>query len=270
MPEGPETHYIADRLAEVLIGKPLLRVAFSSAELVQYQRKLTGRKVDAVDARGKALLTRFDDGLTLYTHNQLLGYWNIGPTRPIDPNATVPRVLLVTRDKTATLHIAPKVEIWKTADIETHPFLQKLGPDVLAADAQPQNFVAQLRSPRFHSKKLSVLLLDQSFAAGMGNYLRSEVLFEAKLTPLRRPIDLDETETLRLARALIDVPRRSYRSKFKAGLPASTKDYLADTKKTFRFRVFDREGLPCPSCDGKIVQERLASRRFYWCPSCQH
>jgi endonuclease-8 len=103
----------------------------------------------------------------------------------------------------------------------------------------------------------------------MGNYLRSEVLYEARLAPSRTAVSLNAKEASALGRALLAVPRRSYRSKFKGSLPASSKDYLAQTARTFRFKVFEREGSPCPSCKRQIVMERLASRRFYWCPHCQ-
>jgi len=231
--------------------------------------RLKGRSIISVEARGKALLTGFDNALTLYTHSQLLGYWDFGETTPPDPPTGSPRVFLASATSSAALHIAPKVEIWKSREIESHPFLAKLGPDVLDPAVTADDFVAQLKHPRFARRKLAALLLQQEFAAGMGNYLRSEVLYAARLAPLRRVASLDKRETRALAKALLSVSRRSYRSKFKGPLPDSGKDYLAQTSRTFRFKVYEREGLPCPSCDGTVVLERLASRRLYWCPHCQ-
>lgn len=269
MPEGPETHYIADRLNQLLAGEPLTEVRFSLPELKKFEKPLKGRSVIEVQARGKALLTGFDNGLTLYTHSQLLGYWDFQHKTPPDTTEGSPRVYLATRSASAALHIAPKVEMWKTQKIDAHPFLAKLGPDILDPDVTADDFTARVRNAPFSRRKLAVLLLQQEFAAGMGNYLRSEVLYEAKLAPLRTGLSLDAKEAQALADALLAVARRSYRSKFKGALPASSKDYLAQTAKTFRFKVFEREGYPCPVCGGKIVMERLASRRLYWCPHCQ-
>ena len=269
MPEGPETHYIADRLTELLAGQPLTEVRFSLPELKKFEKSLKGHSVTDVEARGKALLTGFDNGLTLYTHSQLLGYWDFQHKTPPDTPEGSPRVYLATRSASAALHIAPKVEMWKTQKIDAHPFLAKLGPDILDPDVTAADFTARVRNAPFSRRKLAVLLLQQEFAAGMGNYLRSEVLYEARLAPLRTGISLGAKEAQALADALLAVARRSYRSKFKGALPASSKDYLAQTAKTFRFKVFEREGYACPSCDGKIVMERLASRRLYWCPHCQ-
>ncbi len=267
MPEGPETHYIADRIAQALIGKPLVRVGFAPKELEPYQESLRGQSVLSVNARGKALLTRFDNGMTLYTHSQLLGYWEFGDARQLPSGS--PRVSLETAIGWAALYIAPKVELWPSDDIESHPFLAKLGPDVLDPGVTAADYVARLKQAPFLKRNLATLLLQQEFAAGMGNYLRSEVLYAARLSPYRIAAALNTQEAQRLAEALLALPRRSYRSKFKGALPASSKNYLAQTAKTFRFNVFEREGYACPSCGGDVVMERLASRRLYYCPHCQ-
>ena len=73
MPEGPEIRLAADRIAKVLVGQDIIDSYFAFQWLRRPARKLTGSTVTAVDTRGKAMLTRFDNGLTLYNHNQLYG-----------------------------------------------------------------------------------------------------------------------------------------------------------------------------------------------------
>ena len=77
MPEGPEIRREADRIGEALVGHRLVEVGFGLPRLRRYASMLAGCVVDAVDCRGKALLTRFDNGLTLYSHNQLYGRWYV-------------------------------------------------------------------------------------------------------------------------------------------------------------------------------------------------
>ena len=127
----------------------------------------------------------------------------------------------------------------------------------------------RLQDPRFAGRSLVALLLDQAFLAGMGNYLRSEVLFVAGIAPERRPSELSAAERKRLAKALLDVPRASYRTRGIEPAAGMKSDYLTDTPAGFRFQVFDREGLPCPACRRKIVRHELGGRRLYWCPRCQ-
>ncbi len=75
MPEGPEIRRAADEVAKVLVNHDIVEVQFGLARLSRFAKNLTGAAVTAVDTRGKAMLTRFDNGLTLYSHNQLYGRW---------------------------------------------------------------------------------------------------------------------------------------------------------------------------------------------------
>lgn len=269
MPEGPEIHYAADRLATVLAGEVLVDVRFRDPALQAKRRVLKGKRVLAVTARGKAMLTAVEGGWTLYSHNHLLGFWKLVDDAAELTSDAEPRVLLETARGVAALYAAPSVSLWKTADLDRQPYLAKLGPDVLDPQVEVADLVAQLGERRFARRTLAVLLLDQAFAAGMGNYLRSEVLFQARLSPHRLPPDLTKAEATRLAKALLDVPRRSYRAKHRAQVPAD-KDYLEHTKAIFKLKVFEREGLACPRCGDTIVNDRLATRRLYWSPGCQH
>ena len=85
----------------------------------------------------------------------------------------------------------------------------------------------------------------------------------------KSPADLSGDELRRLADALLAVPRHSYRTRGIEPARGMRADYLADADTGFRFRVFDREGRPCPRCGTAIVREALAGRRLYACPACQ-
>lgn len=270
MPEGPEIRRAADRLAEAVVGEPLVAVHFAFPALKRYERILTGRRIEAITPRGKALLTRFDNGLTLYTHNQLYGVWKIAKAGQRPAGSRMLRVALQTQEKAILLYSASDVAIWKTAELGRHPFLARLGPDVLNAALDGDTVAARLDDPRFRGRSLAALLLDQGFLAGMGNYLRSEVLFQAGIAPLRRPRDLDDDDRARLAEALLDVPRRSYRTRGLAPTRGMKDDYLTDTPDAFRMRAFGRDDQRCERCGRRIARIAAAGRRLYWCPRCQH
>lgn len=274
MPEGPETHALADRLRQVLVRRKILDVGFLAPALRKESAALTGQRVRGVDARGKALLTRFGNGLVLYTHSHLFGFWRIEARGCEHDTATAPRVLLRTRTHSVRLFAAPSVRVVDERQVETIPYLAGLGPDVLAPGTTAATLATRTGQPPFARRPLAALLLDQGFAAGMGNYLRSEVLFAARLSPHRIAGTLDRNEAARLGRALLAVPRRSYRAQLERAEVTpdlvSGKAYLADTPSSFRFRMFERDGEACPRCGGPVRQERLAQRRLYWCPHCQH
>lgn len=269
MPEGPETHALADRLSLLLVDEALTRVRFVDPKLQRRRGALEGKRVLAVEARGKALLTAVEGGWTLYTHSHLFGFWRLADEADALPDGAPPRLLLVTVRGAAALYAAPSISLWRTDALDTQPYLARLGPDVLDPAVDARILLAQMRIPRFAKRTLAVLLLEQDFAAGMGNYLRSEVLFQARLSPYRILQDLTTGERRRLANALLDVPRRAYRAKHDDVLPPG-KDYLARTRARFGFEVFERAGAPCPRGDGTVAEIRLAGRRLYWCPGCQH
>ena len=77
MPEGPEIRRAADRIGRVLNGRTVERVEFGLGRLETWAPRLSGTRVSAVSSHGKAMLTRFDNGWVLYSHNQLYGRWYV-------------------------------------------------------------------------------------------------------------------------------------------------------------------------------------------------
>jgi len=270
VPEGPEIRRAADRLAEAVAGRALASAWFAFPALQPFGKRLAGRRVLAIEPHGKALLTRFDNGWTLYSHNQLYGVWKICTAGQRPPTARSLRVALETAEHAILLYSASDIAMWRDADLAAHPFLSRLGPDVLDPGLDAQTVQARLLAPAFARRRLDGLLLDQGFLAGMGNYLRAEVLFEAGIAPGRRPVDLSPAGRAALGAALLAVPRRSYRSRGIEPARGMREDYLTDTPGGFRFQVFDREGLPCPRCGAPIVRGMAGGRRIYACPGCQH
>lgn len=260
MPEGPEIKRVADRLNAALAGRKLTDVWFAFAQLQKSIPRLLGARVLGVESRGKALLTRFSCDLTLYSHNQLYGRWVIAPSGALPSSSRTLRVRLETELTLALLYSASDIEIWPSGSIEAHPFLQHIGPDVLSAELDAQAILARLQMKQFARRRLGVLLLDQSFMAGLGNYLRAEILWTTQLHPDDRPADLSSAKLQVLADAILEIPMLSYRTR-------GTMD--KDDGAAFHFQVFKREGEPCLRCGTSILKETHMSRPLFLCPRCQ-
>jgi endonuclease VIII len=270
MPEGPEIRRAADLLQKAVGGQIIQNAFFAFPELKKYERALVGHRIEHISCHGKAMLTQFDNGMTLYSHNQLYGVWKVAQAgKDIKTNRSL-RVGLHSAKKSILLFSASDIAMWKTSKLNEHPFLSKLGPDILDDSLTPEMVTGLLASPRFERRSLTSLLLDQVFLAGMGNYLRSEVLFEARLLPNKKPCDLSSSQRQDLAYALLNVPRRSYKTRGIKRARGMKEDYLTDTPDGFHFKVFDRAGLPCYECGELIRREELGGRRLYWCRNCQH
>ena len=75
MPEGPEIRRAADKVARRLVGGALTSIKLPYPPISEFDGVLGEASVESVTSRGKALLMRFDNGLTLYSHSQLYGRW---------------------------------------------------------------------------------------------------------------------------------------------------------------------------------------------------
>lgn len=212
MPEGPEIARMADGLRSSLEGQRVDEVRFAFPALQRFSALLGGEEVRFVRPRGKAMLIGFSNGLTVYSHNQLYGRWYLRPAGVWPHTSRQLRLAIQTASNWALLYSASEIEVLDEAGIAAHPYLAKLGPDALDSALEAQSLELRQAEPRFARRALAALLLDQSFVAGLGNYLRSEICFEARLHPVRRPIDLSAVERRRLARAILRIPRRAYRT----------------------------------------------------------
>lgn len=271
MPEGPEIRRAADEIEAVLRGKAIVGVELKLPQLRRFERRLTGTTVTAVDTRGKAMLTRFDNDLTMYSHNQLYGRWFVSRRPQLPDTGRQLRVALHTPTHSALLYSASDIQVLTARQLRQHPFLRRLGPDILDADLTAREIAARLNEPAFRNRALASLYLDQAFIAGLGNYLRSEILWAARLSPDARPRTLSTAERNRLARQTLRVSRRSYRT---SGLtvPTSLARELQQRGWSFgerRFQVFGRGGLECHACGSTIEKSTRAGRNLFMCPQCQ-
>ena len=119
---------------------------------------------------------------------------------------------------------------------------------------------------------MASLYLDQSFLAGVGNYLRSEILFDAGINPRAKPQELDRKINNKLARSTLSISQRAYET---GGITNPPKRVLALKRAglkrhQFRHAVFGRENKACYNCGEEIIKDLISTRRIYWCPLCQY
>lgn len=270
MPEGPEVRRQADRLAKALVGKPLTEVWFEPPRLKPWEAPLQAAGVAAVDTRGKAFLLRFTDGHTLYVHHQLYGRWGVARASTHTVSTRTLRLALRTDSMAALLWSATDVHVLDDAGLATHPYLRKLGPDVLDATTTADVVLARLLDKRFARRSLAALFLDQGFLAGIGNYLRTEVLWCARVDPAARPMDLATDAQQRLAAETVNICRRAYLT---GGVTNDPEGVAAGRaaglpRRAWRHYAFGRQGKPCPRCGSTLARVELAGRRLYRC-ACQ-
>ena len=271
MPEGPEIRLAADRIAAVLVGQIVVEVEFGLPDLKRFEQRLEGKKVSAVETRGKAMLTRFDCGLTLYSHNQLYGRWFTVRRSQLPKTKRSLRVALHTESHSALLYSASDIQVLNDEQLTRHAFLQRIGPDILDPQLTVEQVVRRLGAREYRNRALGSLYLDQAFLAGNGNYLRSEILWSAGLEPAQKPAALDSPALEKLARETLRISRRSYRTRGVTVAPSLAKSLKARGKpyQEYRFNVYGRDGLPCHRCNTQIERRLMSSRNIFVCPECQ-
>ena len=272
MPEGPEIRLAADEVARALVARPATRVEFAFPHLRRFSDRLQGQQVIDVATRGKAILTHFDNGLVIYSHNQLYGRWFIVKAGHYPDTGRQLRLAIHNEEYSALLYSASEIDVLQASDLQLHPFLARLGPDLLSDDPDVDTILQRLASPRFRQRQLAGLLLDQGFVAGLGNYLRAEILTRARLHPTLKPAQCSDRQLRCLSRHIIGLTRRSYRTRGIINPPrlvARLKREGLTRHEQHRFNSYGRTGLPCHFCGSTIEVANTAGRKMYYCPGCQ-
>jgi endonuclease-8 len=253
MPEGDTLVRTADGLRPFLVGR---RVTAASARAPGPQaERLVGATVIGVEATGKNLLIRFDNGLEVRTHLHMHGSWHrYRPGERWRRPAARARLVIEVPGSVAVCFDAPVVELFEQRAEALHPSLSRLGPDLLRPGFDAQEAIRRLRDPGHAGRSIAESLLDQRTLAGIGNEVRNEVLWEARVSPYAATRDVDDG-TLR---ELIERARQMLLTG-------------AATGRRPR-HVYRRAGRPCPRCGTLLRVEHQGTelpRLTFWCPVCQ-
>lgn len=269
MPEGDTLFRTAAGLRPYLVGREVVAARAGGPGPIPRLDRIVGRRVTAVDALGKNLLIRFDDGLELRTHLRMHGSWH--RYRPGERWRRPPsraRLVLEVPGTVAVCFDAPVVELFETRAEHLHPALSQLGPDLLSPAFDPVEARARLRAPERARLEIAVALLDQRALAGIGNVYKNEVCWIEGVSPFARVGDLDDAMLDRL----VATARRLLRADSDARHGPGRVTTGGDRRAPGPLYVYGRGGRPCRRCGTRIAVARQGAdlpRTTYWCPVCQ-
>lgn len=301
MPELPEVETTVRALREPLVGRVITgvrndwsrHIATPSPE--ELQARISGRRIEAVDRRGKYLVFRLDAHETLLIHLKMTGHLSVVPsgTPPDKHTHTIFELAggwglgaegirgtegtegtgQSSSSSFSSLPIAASElhfnDLRKFGRVylvhDPAEVVGGLGPEPLEPEFTPAVLAERLRG---HKKALKTLLLDQTFLAGVGNIYADEALFEARLHPLRpaNPLSAAEIEALHAAIRFVlelGITREgasidSYRK------PDGEKGDMQNAVAVFR-----RTGFPCFRCGSPIQRMVVGGRSTHFCANCQ-
>ncbi len=178
------------------------------------------------------------------------------------------RLRLLTATTAADLRGPTACEL-RTPD-EVAEIIAKLGPDPLVDDVAEgeERFTAVVRRK---PTSIGLLLMDQSVVSGIGNVYRAELLYRARQNPHTPGRDVPEEVVRGIWRDWVRLLAIGVETGQMMTMDdLSPEDYRrAMASRDDRHWVYHRAGLPCRVCGTEIVVEEVATRKLYWCPSCQ-
>lgn len=266
MPEGDTIARAATVLHAALAGLTVTAFESALAPVASAAERfgVVGRVVDGATSHGKHLVITFDGDLRLRTHMRMHGAWHL--YRPGERWQRTPHAMRLRLDTPAWVAVAFDVydaELTRADDVRRIEAVGRLGPDLLAASVDVAAVAARLRAEG--PRTMGDVLLDQRVVAGIGNVIRSEVLFLNGLSP-RVLAGAVAPET---AEALVRDAVRLLRWNAVPGRgPRRTTGRM---KRDEALWVYGRTGEPCRRCGTPIQSEMAAAtgRRAYWCGRCQ-
>lgn len=280
MPELPEVETVRRGLLPVMEGQRIDQAQVNRPDLrfalpPNMAARLTGQVVQALRRRSKYILADLSSGETLLIHLGMSGRMLISGTQLGQFHHAHPapekhdHVVLTMQSGARVTFNDPRrfgaMDLMPTASWQAHKLLADLGPEPLG-NTFNETYLAQRLANR--ATPIKSALLDQKVVSGLGNIYVCEVLHRAGIAPTRLAGDL----TAQQAAALVPLIRTVLSEAIEAG-GSSLRDYRqADGELGYfqhTFRVYDREGQPCPACATPIVRLVQSGRSSFYCPSCQ-
>ena len=276
MPELPEVETVRRGLEKRLLGQ---RIAYAETRRQtlriplphNFAARMTGRRFERLERRGKYILAYLDNRDVLIVHLGMSGRFTLGEAGAL-PEGPHDHVVFRMADGTIATYADPRrfglMTLCLESEVEDHRLLAKMGPDPLGNAFNGPSLAARLAGK---NSPIKAALLDQRIVAGLGNIYVCEALFGAGISPRRSAHTVQGAHAERLVASIRQVLDRA----LQAG-GSSLRDYVQASGELgyfqHQFSVYGREGEPCPKCDCEQAIKRIvqSGRSTFYCASRQY
>ena len=257
MPEGPEVSLMAHNLAKRFDRSELVSIMVHGGRYSRNPfpmgydkfKKNLPSKIEKISNKGKFLYIKLQDNLYLCISLSLSGHiiYNRGKYSHLE---------FKTKDNGSfyidDLRNFAKIYFYTEEELEER--LSLIGPDILH-DKIPYSYFKD-NIIRKKNTKIGCAIIDQKIISGVGNYIRSDALYEAKISPYRLVKDLKEEELRRIFKSIKKIASMSYKEQLRS-----------DDIRSYKFYVYGRK---ITDKGEQVVREKLEkNRNIYWVPSVQ-
>ncbi|CAN5678964.1 Fpg/Nei family DNA glycosylase [soil metagenome] len=260
MPEGHTLHRLAREQRRRFAGHP---ITVSSPQGRFAADLVDGRVLDDVTAYGKHLFAAFGDRI-VHVHLGLYGKFTSGTGEPPEPKGAL-RMRWVAGSEWTDLRGPTACEVLTPSEVDA--VRARLGPDPLQARPDGRPAFERIRRSR---APIAGLLMDQQVLAGIGNVYRAELLFRHRLDPYAPGRSIGDDAWTPMWSDLVTLMRAGVRSgRIVTTEPEDRSHGRGRVRREDAHYVYRRHGLPCRIDGTPIRMQLLASRKLYWCPTCQ-
>lgn len=276
MPELPEVEAVRRGLEQLVLGKTIQdikvywpRIIDTDQTLEDWVHSLQGQTLMAMNRRGKYLIFVLTKD-SLVSHLRMEGKYLYYPADALPKDKDKHSHVRFIFTDGSQLHYNDVRKFGRIHRIEGHDWTsyfqtKKLGPEPLSDDFQPEAFSKGLAQS---ARAIKPLLLDQTLVVGLGNIYVDEVLFQARIHPLKAANQLTKKEIQTLYQSIRQVLSRAV----EAG-GSTIRTYRNSLGEAGKFQqdlqVYGQAGLACPRCGSEILKIRVHQRGTHYCPHCQ-
>jgi len=270
MPELPEVETIKRQLNRKIKGKKIKNVKVNLPKLVKYplekfKKIIKGARINSISRRAKLLIVELSNDYYLIIHLKLSG--QIIFNGEINKHT---HLIYYFTDGGILLHNDVRqfgfVKVVFKDELPDFLVNQKLGPEPLSSKFNLELFKELLLKRK--NSKIKLLLMDQKFISGIGNIYSDEILFFAKVSPLRIVKTLKDKEIKKIFQGIKEILKLAVKKK-----GTSNRDYFDAYGKKGNYlpfiKVYQRKGKPCFLCKSTIIRVKMGSRSVHFCPHCQ-
>ena len=275
MPELPEVELVAKSLDFLVKGRKIVAAELLRERLApetnpsSFAETLGNSTINFIHRRGKHVLFNLDNGYTLITHLRMSGRFMLLPLERENPKFS--HAVFYLDDETRLVFQDQRhfgmMKIVETRDLQDSKEIKKLAPEPFSEEFSLAYFRNILKTS---NKSIKEFLLDQTKVCGLGNIYASEALFLANIDPQKAANKLSIKKAALLHENIREVLREAIAQGSTLNVdPENIDGSYHNAEAETRWRVYNRENLPCTLCETPIFRLKQGGRSTYFCKKCQ-
>jgi len=270
MPEGPECHSIAKSLDELISSKNITDIKILGGRYFThkfpegYEEFCTNMKgspttVKSIRVKGKLIYWIFSNNFVMLNTLGMTGSWTKKHYKHCDVCVEYgedKKIWFRDQRHFGTIKFIPESMLGQK--------LETLGCDILTNEFTESHW--QYLCGRYSDKTLPALIMNQKRISGIGNYLKCEILYEAKISPFRKISEISTEDLMKVYKCIKVIPRASLKAK-----GVSIRDYNlpdgSDGNYQFALKVYNKKK---DSLGNKVKKSQTEDKRTtHWVPAVQ-